>query len=373
MSQIWWSYMSIHRKNLKNSTSWQVQWRDQTGEQVAQRFRTKKDAEAFEAQLKLNKYQGLLPSREGTKVTFGDYAMRWRELKETAANGQKVSRPRTSKRRDEILRLHLIPEFGDHTLASITTGRINDLVNMWQKIGLKPRTIRNHIYVLRPILELAVNEQLITRNPVDGVQMPKLGEVERHILEPEMVMRLIAEVPDEHKALVVTGFMTGMRFDELVNLQLSDINFEKKTVNVKVSKTRAGIRTIPLTDEETEFLKRHILDTRSEAGPDDFLFVSSAQFQRKINHSNFMKRVFKPAAHRAGVPDVTPHDMRRTHATHLAESDIPQTTLHVRMGHEHLSTTQQYYIFPTDLGQSKAAGVVSEILKLPLSDIDEQP
>ena len=365
--------MSIHRKELKGRTSWQVQWRDQSGQQRAQRFRTRKDAEAFQAQLNLNKYQGLLPSREGIKVTFGDYAMRWRELKETAANGQKISRPRTSKRRDEILRLHLIPEFGDRTLSSITTGRINDLVNMWQKIGLKPRTIRNHIYVLRPILELAVNEQLITRNPVDGVQMPKLGEVERHVLEPKMVMRLIAEVPDEHKALVVAGFITGMRFDELANLRLVDINFEKKTVNVKVSKTRAGIRTIPITDEETEFIKRHILENRSDASPGDFLFVSSARFQRKLNHSNFMKRVFKPAANRAGVPDVTPHDMRRTHATHLAESGIPQTTLHVRMGHEHFSTSQQYYIFPTELGQLKAAGVVSGILKLPLSDIDEQP
>jgi len=79
--------------------------------------------------------------------------MRWRELKETAAKGQKVSRPRTSKRRDEILRLHLIPEFGDHTLSSITTGRINDLVNRWQKIVVSRVVFCCPITVEMPQLE----------------------------------------------------------------------------------------------------------------------------------------------------------------------------------------------------------------------------
>ena len=363
--------MSIHRKELKGRTSWQVQWRDHTGQQRAQRFRTRKDAEAFQAQLNLNKYQGLLPSREGIKVTFGDYAKRWQQRKETSARGHKVSRPRTTKRRNEILRLHLLPIFGEQTLASITTGQINDRINAWQKAGLKPRTIRNHIYILRPILELAVSEQLITRNPVDGVELPEPDVVKRSAISPKQIQSLISEIPENFRAFIITGFITGMRFDELASLRIGAFNPQDKTIKVEKSKTESGIRTMSLSKEECEFLNSHISTTQAGAGPKDLIFVTEKM--QKINHSNFMKRVFKPAAQRAGIPDVTPHDMRRTHATFLAESGLDQTTVHVRMGHSSFSTTQKYYVLPTELGQIRAAGVVSGILKLPLSDIDEQP
>ena len=363
--------MSIHRKELKGRVSYQVQWRDHAGQQRAQRFRTRKDAEAFQAQLNLNKYQGLLPSREGTKVTFGEYAKRWQQRKETTARGRKVSRPRTIKRRSEILRLHLLPIFSEQTLASITTGQINDQINAWQKAGLKPRTIRNHIYVLRPILELAVSEQLITRNPVDGVELPEPDVVKRSAIDPEQIQSLLNEIPENFRAFVITGFMTGMRFDELASLRIGAFDFQNKSIRVEKSKTESGVRNIFLSEDEFKFLNSHISTTRPATGPKDLIFVTAKS--QKINHSNFMKRVFKPAARRAGIPDVTPHDMRRTHATFLAESGLDQTTVHIRMGHSSFSTTQKYYVSPTERGQIRAAGVVSNALNLPLVDEGEQP
>lgn len=363
--------MSIHRKELKDRVSYQVQWRDHAGQQRAQRFRTRKDAEAFQAQLNLNKYQGLLPSREGTKVTFGDYAKRWQQRKETTAHGRKVSRPRTIKRRNEILRLHLLPVFSEQTLASITTGQINDQINTWQKTGLKPRTIRNHIYVLRPILELAVSEQLITRNPVDGVELPEPDVVKRSALSPKQIQSLISEIPENFRAFVITGFMTGMRFDELASLRIGAFDFQNKSIHVEKSKTESGVRNIFLSEDEFKFLNSHISTARPATVPEDLIFVTAKM--RKINHSNFMKQIFKPAAQRAGIPDVTPHDMRRTHATFLAESGLDQTTVHIRMGHSSFSTTQKYYVSPTERGQIRAAGVVSNALNLPLVDEGEQP
>ena len=363
--------MSIHKKPGKRGTRYQVQWRDSSGKQNAKRFLTRKDAEAFQSQLNLNKYQGFLPSKEGTKIRFGDYANRWQKLKEAPAPNRKVSRPRTIKRRSEILHLHLLPQFGKQTLSSITTGQINDLIYTWHKAGLKPCTIRNHLYVLRPILELAVNEQLITRNPVDGVEIPEPDEIKRTALKQMEIQCLLSEIPENSRAFVVTGFMTGMRFDELASLRIGAINFENKTISIEQSKTESGLRVIFLSDEEVEYLTLYISIVRPGAGPDDLLFISKKA--QKINHSNFLKRVFNPAAQRAGIPHVRPHDMRRTHATFLAESGIDQITVHTRMGHSSFSTTQKYYVSPTERGQTRAAGVVSDVLNLLLADSDEQP
>lgn len=366
------SGVSIHRKILKTGISWQVQWRDNTGQQRSKRFHTRRDAEAFQSQIRLNKYQGLLPHNEGTKITFGEYANRWIQKKNSVTEGHKADSPRTIARRNEILRLHLLPVLGDQTLASITTAQVNDLIYAWQQAGLKPRTIRNHIYVLRPILNLAVSEQLLSRNPIDGVNLPEPVTIKRQALTEAEVVKLIEEVPDHYKTFVTTGFITGLRFDELSSLRIRAVDNATKSINVEKSKTPSGIRTVYLSDNEFAFLERYLLTNRHEAGPDDYVFVTHHK-GKKIAHSNFVKRVFKPAALRAGVPAVRPHDMRRTHATFLAEAGLDQTTVHVRMGHSSFSTTQKYYVAPTERGQLKAAGVVSDRLSLNLEKKDEQP
>ena len=363
--------VSIHRKILRTGVSWQVQWRDNTGQQRSKRFHTRRDAEAFQSQIRLNKYQGLLPRNEGTKITFGEYANRWIQKKNSVTKGHKVDSPRTIKRRNEILRLHLLPVFGDQMLASITTAQVNDLIYAWQKAGLKPRTIRNHIYVLRPILKLAVSEQLISRNPIDGVSLPIPLAVIRQALTEEEVVKLINEIPADYKAFVINGFITGMRFDELSSLRIRNVDSVTKSLYVEESKTPSGIRTIYLSDKEFAYLEQHLLTERHDAGPDDFVFVTHDK-GKKIENSNFIKRVFKPAALRAGVPAVRPHDMRRTHATFLAEAGLDQTTVHVRMGHSSFSTTQKYYIAPTERGQVKAAGVVSGLLGIDLTSDSAQ-
>lgn len=344
--------MSIHRKELKGRVSYQVQWRDKSGRQKSKRFPTRKEAEAWESQIRLDKFRGLNPSREGTKITFAEYAERWRSTKSE-------HRPRTATRRDQILRLHLLPALGTRTLSSISTKDVNDLILHWRK-KLKPRTIANHIHVLSPILDMAVSEDLIQRNPVLNATLPEPGLVKRHSLSSEDFQKLLKEIPERFRDFVRFLALTGMRFSEATSVRLSDIDFDKKTVRVAESKTEAGIRLISLMDSELELIKKHISVYRIGAGPHDNLFATKNG--SAIHHSNFNRRIFRPATVRASLGEIIIHDLRRTHATLLAENGASPTSVQQRMGHSSYSTTQKYYIIPTTNSQQQTAGIVSRAL-----------
>ena len=344
--------MSIHRKQLKGRVSYQVQWRDKTGRQKSKRFRTLKEAQAWEGQIRIDKYRGLNPSREGTKVMFADYAERWRSTKSE-------HRPRTAVRRDQILRLYLKPALGSRTLASISTKDINDLILRWQN-SLKPRTIANHIHILGPIFDMAVSEDLIQRNPVTHATFPEPTPVKRHSLTSDDFHQLLQEIPEQYRDFICFLALTGMRFSEATSVRLCDIDFDTKTVKVTQSKTEAGIREISLSDTELELLKKYVSTYRTGVGPDDKLFVTKNG--AGIHHSNFNRRVFRPASIRASLGELVIHDLRRTHATLLAENSASPTAAHQRMGHLSYATTQKYYILPTTNTRQQTAGIVSRAL-----------
>ena len=354
--------MSIHKKPGKRGTNYQVQWRDSSGKQKAKRFLTRKDAEAFQSKLNIDKYRGYLPNQEGNKIKFLQYAERWVKTKD-------FHRPRTAKRRDEILRIHLIPVLGNRTLASISPADINDLILQWQRQGLKPRTVKNHMHILGPILEMAVTEELILRNPTKGIVLEEPAAVKRYALTAIEANQLIDEIPEHFKPFVQFALLTGMRFSELVDLKIRDIHADKSLVRVLQSKTGAGVRDIQLSPEELNYLQTFVSQHRKTANKDDLLFVSVRGCH--IGHSNFVNRVFKPAVKRAGLEHVRPHDLRRTNATALVESGMPSATVRVRMGHESSSTTDRYYVIPTIASQTASAGVVSQHLKLNLLNSGE--
>ncbi|MGH8868827.1 MAG: tyrosine-type recombinase/integrase [Actinomycetes bacterium] len=62
-----------------------------------------------------------------------------------------------------------------------------------------------------------------------------------------------------------------------------------------------------------------------------------------IRHTNFMRRVWNPAKERAGLPDVTPHDLRATHATWLYDMGWSPVEIAARLGHSKATVTTKHY------------------------------
>ncbi len=353
--------MSIHKINIKTGTRYQVKYLQSDGKQSAKNFRTKREAQNFEAAIRSAKNKGTWVDTKAAKIKFADYVEVWKATKTN-------QRPRTAYRRDNILKKHLLPALGNMALRSIHRSEIQKLINKWTNDGLAPRTIKQHIRILHPILQMAVLDDIISKNPTIGVSTPQPGKVERHALNPAECVALIAAAPAEYQPLIKIALATGMRYQEIQDLKIKDLDLLRKTLTIRQSKTDAGLRTIKLSDYEVGVIAEHLSSNgRTGANESEPLFTSPEGHE--IHYRNFIQRVFKKAAIKAELPNITFHDLRRTHATILIASGANQQVVQERLGHKSISTTLALYAQGTEQGHIDAANATQQYFRVnPKSD-----
>lgn len=352
----------IFKITTKNGDRYQAKWRRLDRTQAAKNFRTKTEAVRHKRMVEHEKLRGHLPDDRLAKVTFGDFAARHvfpgkRHVKSTV------------QRRDGIMKKHLLPAIGSKPISKIVRADILDLLAEWDDQELAPRTVRNHLNVLRPIFDEAVLQDIIVRNPMDGIKAPKAGEVRRNPLSPEQCRALLETIGPNYEYAIHFVLATGVRWGEFENLKMKDLNPFSSMVAVTSSKTDAGVRELPLDRDEIVRISRHITETgRQGADPESHLFTSPNG--SRLNHSNFRRRVFLPACEKAGLVDVTFHDLRRTHGTMLVSEGHDPKVVQERMGHRSITTTLTFYAQATAQGKAKAAGAKNRYLKADDADSD---
>ena len=339
--------LSIHKLTVRSGVRHQVKWRRLDGTQASKTFKRRKYAVRFEATVLSEKGKGnLLDERRG-KVRFEDYVSSWRLTKTSQL-------PSTATRRDGILNKHFLPTFGNRAIASIKYSEIQNLVTKWQQAGLAPRTIRQHIQIVRPIFDMAVRDDVIHKNPCIGVTVPKPGEVTRHPLTPEECSSLLRATPPEYLPFIYTVLSTGLRFQEATSLLVGDLDLVNNELKVTKSKTAAGRRTIALSERNTKMLQSYLQKSgRLNTSPDEVLFTSP--LGKPIHSSNFRKRVFIQIRKAAGLENVTFHDLRRTQATALAAMEVNLKAMTERMGHTDAALTMNIYAKATEKNLRDAA------------------
>jgi integrase len=345
----------IFVKKTKKGMSYMYKWRRPDGTQTSKTFRTVREAKEFQRNVEYEKSRGNLPDDRRAKVKFGDFAQ---EVFATLDHG-----PSTILRRDGIMKKHLGPLFGGMALSQIHRTHIMQAIKKWSDNGLAPRSIFNHLNVMRPVFAEAVLQNIIVRNPMDGIKRPRAKEVRRNPLTPEQCIALLEAIDPRYEYAVHFLLASGVRWAEFANMKIRDFKPFSNTVMVTVSKTDAGVRELLLSPEDTLRISMHIADTgRSGADADSPLFTSPEG--KVLHYSNFRRRVFLPACKKAGLEGVTFQAFRRTHATMLVAEMHDAKVVEQRMGHTHISTTLKYYATATPEGKLKAAGVKDRYLKL---------
>jgi integrase len=352
----------IYRIKTKNGYRYQAKWRRLDGTQAAKNFRTITEAVKFKRMAEHEKSRGHLPDDRLAKVKFGEFAQTrvFPGLRHCAT---------TLRRRNGIMRKHLLPALGNKPISKILRADILQLVTKWHDEGLSSRTITNHLNVLRPVFREAVLQDIIARNPMDGIKAPKADEVRRYPLTPEQCRALLEAIDPRYAYAVHFVLATGVRWSEFENLKMSDFQGFRNMVVVTSSKTAAGVRELPLDRQDIVRISRHITETgRQGAAPDSPLFTSPDG--SRLHYSNFRRRVFVPACKKAGLVGVTFHDLRRTHATMLVAEGHDPKVVQERMGHRSISTTLTFYAQATAEGKAKAAGAKSRYLKADIANAD---
>ena len=192
-----------------------------TNRQVAEQVRRQ-----VEAKLALGDF-GVFEEADSQLPSFETYAEKW--LKQTA---QVQCKPSTVIGYRRIVKLRLYPRFGDVPLDQITREQIKDFLGELALQGkLSRNTLRNTLCTIRVILNHAVEDGLIVRNPATGLgrftksEKPKFQAVALTREEAEHFLEAAQEVEPEFYPLFLTALRAGLWRGELVALRFGDIQF----------------------------------------------------------------------------------------------------------------------------------------------------
>ncbi len=307
---------------------------------------------------------------EPTKLTVKEYLERW--LKDAA-------RPRVSRRTANgyagIVERYILPSLGLQRLDKLQPLDIQKAYGDMLSRGLSARVVRHAHAVLHNALKQAVKWGILSRNPSDLVELPKVPHVERRVLSVEEAVRFI-EAADmmPHGLIFVFALLSGMRPEEYLGLQWADVDLERKAAQVKRAlvwhkrswsfeepKTARSRRTVSLPRPLVEKLKAHRraqaeqrLKLGSSWGALDLVFCSETGSPLQI--PNITYRYFRPILERAELPRIRLYDLRHSCATLLLMADEHPKVVSERLGHSTIVLTLDTYshVLPTMQQQATA-------------------
>lgn len=253
---------------------------------------------------------------------------------------------------------HILPFFGDRPIDTITTDDIQRYINL-KAADYTRKTIREHINLLRPIFEAALDEDLIQKNPCTSPRLNIIGKKSEKVLayseeEYKQLEGLIPKLNEPDQLFLALSLYTGMRQGELFALRWENIDLDARTLQVthsvewpsrnkgilKQPKTANGIRTIILIPQLQTILAKY----KKESG---FVLTSSHQEEEQPMTQQAVKcmkaRVQKAAkANGIDFPFLT-HRSRHTVATFMNNAGADDVSITGTIGHSDVAFTKRQY------------------------------
>ncbi|MCY7016764.1 site-specific integrase [Streptococcus sanguinis] len=294
-------------------------------------------------------------------------------------------KPNTRQSMDGLVRVHLLPVFGDYKLSKLTTPILQQQVNKWADKANKGEkgAYANYNFlnnINRRILQYGVTMQVIQHNPARDVIIPRKQQNKEHKIKFFSNQELkhfldYLENLDQSSyenffdyVLYKTLLATGCRIGEALALEWSDIDLKKgivsisKTLNryqeTNTPKSKAGLREIDI-DKATvsllkQYKKRQQVQSWQLGRSEGIVFTP---FTTKYAYACLLRKRLQSHFKAAGVPDISFHGFRHTHATIMLYAGIEAKDLQYRLGHSNISMTLNTYVHATKEGAKKAVSI----------------
>ena len=295
-------------------------------------------------------------------------ALWWESYKNTI-------KPNSQQSMEGIVRLHILPVFGDYKLDKLTTPIIQQQVNKWADKANKGEkgAYANYSFlnnINRRILQYGVTMQAIQHNPARDVIIPRKQQNKEHKVKffSNQELKQFLEYLDNldlssyenlfDYVLYKTLLASGCRIGEALALEWSDIDLKKgiisisKTLNryqeTNTPKSKAGLREIDI-DKATvsllkQYKKRQQVQSWQLGRSEGIVFTP---FTTKYAYACLLRKRLQSHFKAAGVPDISFHGFRHTHATIMLYAGIEAKDLQYRLGHSNISMTLNTYVHAT--------------------------
>jgi integrase len=381
--------MSIRKRRWQTSKgefreAWIVDYVDQQGDQHIKHFERKRDADDYQAAIKVDIRKGLhiAPNKS---PTVSEAAETW--YKRVEANGMNgdgpAERATLAQYRQHIDR-HIVPRMGSAKLGELTQTAIeafrDDLVK-----SLSRPLARKVFTSFKSLLKASNCSHLAGTVSIGREKRRRRLEAGHDFPTPDQIKRLIAAVaPDDfrRRALLLTVAFTGLRSSELRGLRWKDIDFEAGQLHVRqradrynkigAPKSETSVRTVPLDTITLGALREWKLKSRYSK-PDDYVFGARnghVLSQDRALDSLIAAMQSAKLTDKAGKPLYGLHALRHFFASWCINAkdsggrELPPKRVQELLGHSTIAMTLDIYghLFPSKGDRGELNEAVRQLL-----------
>ena len=208
-------------------------------------------------------------------------------------------------------------------------------MNSMEEKGLKPKSIHLKLSAVKSFYRYCMEENKLKKNPVLVVKTPKIDDSLPYYLSRRQVTLLqeLTKSDSQARALVEALYTTGVRISELLNIKQADVKWDTRQICISGKGTKE--RYVLFTHECAVRLKAYLEEREIKS---DYLFFNSRG--GKVDR-DYVQKQFREYTKTLGFK-VSPHTMRHTFATHLAERKMPQSYIQELLGHVNINSTHIY-------------------------------
>ena len=340
------------RVRKMDSGRWQVRYGTPDGNEHTgpQTFATKTEASRFLSHVEADIDRGVWLDHRLGHIPLRQWAKRYMATTTHL-------KPKTRESYASLLRSTILPTLGDIQVAQLRTITVQEWISELTSRGLSPSRIRQSYRLLSQIMAAAEDSALIATSPCRRVRLPRMPESDPHILSHGQVADIVSAAPKPYDLLLEILAYTGLRIGEAFALRrrsmdvlngrlfvtesLSDVNGHLTFETPKSHQQRA----VSLPAFLAAKIRNH-LDVGVDAHLDALLFVGATG--QPLRYSGFLRRVWRPALEAAALIDVTPHDLRATHASWVIDEGGSVMDAAARLGHAAGTVTTRHYARPVD-------------------------
>jgi integrase len=335
----------------KHGRRWQARYRGPDGRERTKMFDRKADAERWLANQQTKITRGEWADPALARITVKAWGEDWLAAKTSRL---KVS---TAVSYRSLWATCILPAWGTVRLSDVSHQAVEAWVgHLRSQVGAS--RCRKAATLFSGMLKAAVQDQRLSRNPADGVSLPRLtAKPQRHLNHTQL--QQLADQAGPYKTMIMVLGLAGLRFGECVALHVADVDLLRRRLKVTRSMSEINGKLIwstPKTHQSRDvqigrFLADLLAQEIATKGPQDLLFSSPEGEPLRL--SNWRRRVFDPAVAAIGQTGLTPHDLRHTAATLAiaSKADVKQVAL--MLGHKDASMTLNVYagLFDSDLDE----------------------
>lgn len=213
-----------------------------------------------------------------------------------------------------------------------------------------PQTVVHYLKALRHVLNKAVRDGKLDRNPFARVKLVKVQNGKTRFLSPEEEARLLDKLGPIYGPWARLAILTGLRLSEQFHLRWADVDLDRGLITLP--ETKAGkVQYAPLNEEAKDLLRTRQIQQMNKGVASPFVYPSET-LATPLDQRNFYARIFRPAVVAAKLDGdgVGWHTLRHTFASRLAMSGQTEGTIATLMRHSTTSLVRRYaHLSPSHL------------------------